>query len=213
MSSTPVLIDFGKHANFERVSIECPFCHSRITPDYLFYHRDTLFALCSNSNCGKHLMLQRDSWGKYTVVAPNSLPKSKSFSTIIKEISPSFDSIYNQAFCAEQLSLDQICGVGYRKALEFLIKDYLISTLESDAEKEAIKKKPLGSCIQDDISDSRIKQVAKRATWLGNDETHYVRKWDNKDVSNLKDLIDLTIRWMESEIETRRLLEEMPESR
>ena len=212
MSASSVLIGYGQYSDIDRVSIECPFCHSRITPDYLFYHQGSLFALCSNSNCGKHLILTRDFRGQYTIVAPNSLPSIKFFSEIIKEISPSFDKIYNQAFYAEQLSLDQICGVGYRKALEFLIKDYLVSSLESDEEKEAIKKKPLSICIQEDISDNRIKQVAKRATWLGNDETHYVRKWEDKDVSNLKDLINLTIRWMENEIETNRILEDMPDA-
>ena len=134
MSLVRVLTGYGEYYNIQRVSIECPYCHSKITPDYLFCHEGCVFALCTNSNCGKHLILTHDSLGQYTVVPQNSLPKSKSFSTIIKDISPSFDSIYNQAFCAEQLSLDQICGVGYRKALEFLIKDYQISTLESDAE-------------------------------------------------------------------------------
>ena len=69
----------------------------------------------------------------------------------------------------------------------------------------------MGSCINEDVSDERIKQVAKRATWLGNDETHYVRKWEDKDVKDLVSLIDLTIRWIESEIETKKLLESMPE--
>ena len=64
----------------------------------------------------------------------------------------------------------------------------------------------------DDVADERIKTVAKRAVWLGNDETHYVRKWNNKDVSNLKQLIDLTVRWIENEEETKKLLEDMPEN-
>ena len=36
------------------------------------------------------------------------------------------------------------------------------------------------------IDDSNIKNVAKRAVWLGNDETHYIRKWEDKDLSFLK---------------------------
>ena len=55
--------------------------------------------------------------------------------------------------------------------------------------------------------------MASRAAWLGNDETHYIRKWVDKDVQNLKSLIDLTIRWIESEIETKQLLTEMPENK
>ena len=66
----------------------------------------------------------------------------------------------------------QICGTGYRKSLEFLIKDYLISTLPED-QHEAIKNKFLNNCIRDNISNINIKTVASRAVWLGNDETHY----------------------------------------
>jgi len=41
-----------------------------------------------------------------------------------------------------QQDLKEICGVGYRKALEFLIKDYVI--LNHDDEKEKIEKNSLG---------------------------------------------------------------------
>ena len=82
---------------------------------------------------------------------------------------------------------------------------------QDETKKESIKKKFLINCIQDDVTDNRIKEVAKRAVWLGNDETHYNRKWADKDVSNLKQLIDLTIRWIENEVETKALLAEMQE--
>lgn len=212
MSVVKVRTNQGVSVDIERVAIECPYCHSLINPDYLFLDKDCLFALCSNSKCGNHMMLIRDIRGHYSKVCPNALPGVRSFSDIIKDVSPDFEKIYNQAFYAEQLSLDQICGVGYRKALEFLIKDYLMLD-KDESEKEIIKKKFLNNCIQEDVSDNRIKEVAKRAVWLGNDETHYTRKWVEKDVSNLKATIDLTVRWIENEIETKRLLEDMPEGR
>jgi hypothetical protein len=53
--------------------------------------------------------------------------------------------------------------------------------------------------------------MAKRCVLLGNDETHYVRKWLEKDVTSPKQLIDLTVRWIENEVETKRILEDMPE--
>ncbi len=212
MSSVRILRSNGSPFDVDRYAIECPFCHSNMTPEYLCYHSNFgLFARCSNTGCGKYMVLSMDSQSHFTKILPNSAPGVKVFSKTILEVSPNFGTIYNQAFCAEQLSLDQICGVGYRKALEFLIKDYLISGLDDEAQKENIKKKFLSKCIQDDVSDERIKSVAKRAVWLGNDETHYVRKWADKDVSNLKQLIDLTVRWIEMEVESRRLLEEMPE--
>ena len=69
----------------------------------------------------------------------------------------------------------------------------------------------MANCIAEDVSNEKIKAVAQRAVWLGNDETHYIRKWTNKDVSHLKGLIELTVRWIESELETQELLNDMPE--
>ena len=63
------------------------------------------------------------------------------------------------------------------------------------------------------IDDSNIKNVAKRAVWLGNDETHYIRKWEDKDLSFLTKLIDLTIHWIEAEELTKTMIEEMPYGR
>ena len=68
----------------------------------------------------------------------------------------------------------------------------------------------LNNCIQDNVQNENIKNVAKRAVWLGNDETHYIRKWADKDVNHLKQLIELTIKWIESEVETERVLQEIP---
>ncbi len=49
------------------------------------------------------------------------------------------------------------------------------------------------------------------ATWLGNDETHYVRKWENKELSDLKKLVELTVYWVASDILTRELEASMPD--
>ena len=93
--------------------------------------------------------------------------------------------------------------------MEFLIKDYLIS--ENPDDKETIRAKPLGQCINDDVADPNIKSVSERATWLGNDETHYVRKWSGKDVGDLKSLIALSVHWIEAALLTKKLIHEMPD--
>jgi hypothetical protein len=41
-----------------------------------------------------------------------------------------FLEIYRHAAFAEGDALDQICGPGYRKALEFLIKDYIVDRMQ-----------------------------------------------------------------------------------
>ena len=90
-----------------------------------------------------------------------------------------------------------------------MIKDYLISIKPEKA--EIIKKSALSQCINDYVESTNIKNVAKRAVWLGNDETHYVRLWENKDIEDLKKLISLSCHWIIDERETLKILNEMPE--
>ena len=99
--------------------------------------------------------------------------------------------------------------MGYRKALEFLIKDYAI--LKHADKKEIIEKSQLSKVIADYVNDVNIKSVSKRAVWLGNDETHYVRKWEGKNLTDMKRLIDLTVHWIEMEKLTATFEENMPD--
>ena len=126
-------------------------------------------------------------------------------------MSPDFVTIFAEAERAEMLGLKLICGPGYRKALEFLVKDYVIRSHPDKAEE--IKRLNLAKCIDEYVTDDKVKKVAARAVWLGNDETHYLRKWEEKDVKDLKGLIRLTLHWIEMDELTKQALEEMPEGR
>lgn len=97
-------------------------------------------------------------------------PAPVDFSPEISSLSSAFCEIYQQAAQAEQCGLSEVAGVGYRKALKFLIKDNLIH--KNPEKAETIKKKFLGKCIQEYIEDSRTRTWAELATWLGNDEDH-----------------------------------------
>ena len=61
-------------------------------------------------------------------------PKERAFDVSISNISDRFVKIYNQALAAETLNYDEIAGMGYRKALEILIKDFLISRNQDNKE-------------------------------------------------------------------------------
>ena len=172
------LNDGGANSEYLQKIIRCPSCHM------IFL---ALFKLFISENKGNpaHFRFER---------AEPYRPTEPSFKESIKSISHSFCTIYAQAINAEELGLSEICGVGYRKALEFLIKDYLITKKnELEIDEDAIKRTSLGNCIKNLIQEPKIQQMAELATWLGNDETHYVRKWETKDLSDLKELIDLTV--------------------
>lgn len=141
------------------------------------------------------------------VAVPPEMPTPE-VSPELVNLSPSFASIYRQALATEALNLMQMTGMGLRKALEFLLKDYAISKFPQD--QEVIKKKPLGVCINEYMKEEYLRECARRATWLGNDETHYSREWKSHDVEDLKKLILLTLRWLEYSILSERYFREMP---
>lgn len=200
---------------------ECPNCHSKISPKlhYMFHGNNGLtYALMScpdEKSCNmpfiayyKNATHDNNQFLFQNKVSFGTL-KDKSFSSIILNISPKFSQIYNESYSAEQHGLLEICGVGYRKALEFLIKDYLILENPSDSD-EICNEIKLQKVINKFITNENIKSTATRAFWLGNDEAHYIKKWENKDLNDLKAFIYLVISWIELEEQTKQMLIEMP---
>jgi hypothetical protein len=200
----------------DKLPTKCPFCHNSISPDIIAAHisierRAEVYMACPNSECKRGFIgyyYYNNCWRFDNETSIGNLI-TKKFNESIEEISPSFVLIYNEAYSAEQKNLKEICGVGYRKALEFLIKDYTIQNNGEDEEK--ILKMRLANCIKEYVNDERVKAVVKRAVWLGNDETHYVKKWETKNLEDLKKLIDLTVHWIEMEKLTESFETEMPE--
>jgi hypothetical protein len=146
-----------------------------------------------------------DGGNKIGNIEPQHIVGQKCSETI-NNVSPQFEEIFNQAKVAEMESLNLIAGMGYRKALEFLIKDYLI--IHKKESKEEIEKTLLGRCINQYIENPKVKELAKRTAYLGNDETHYVRTYGDKDINDLKKLLDLTVHWIIYDIETDKALSE-----
>ena len=126
----------------------------------------------------------------YCNIAPNSYVEERFDDTIV-HLSEQFIKIYNQALAAETSNLDEIAGLGYRKAMEFLIKDFAIHCHPSD--EETIKSMPLTQCINAYIDAPNIKTLATRSAWIGNDEAHYIRKQENRDVNDMKAFIKATV--------------------
>lgn len=197
---------------------ECGICHKNIAPNFLsaIFVDGTRASSkleatfhCTNRECSSLIIgyynRGENGYFYFARIAP-IVPKSKDFDPEIKEVSPSFVDIYNQSLFAEQTSLTLISGIGYRKALEFLVKDFLVYLDEGN--KEAILKMQLGQCINK-LQNHNIKEITKRATWLGNDEAHYTRIWIEKDVSDLKKLIGVACHFITMDITTKKYIEEM----
>lgn len=195
-------------------ALSCPFCHVDIDTQPLTYlrvgeqiiHVFLRCKKCKNGFIGYYSL--HYGTGTYTLYELSKGNKRfTKFNQEIEKLSPNFVKIYNESEHAEQEKLKEICGIGYRKSLEFLIKDFLISRQPDKAEE--IKNKFLGNCIKDHLNDDRIKGIAERATWLGNDETHYIKIWEDNDVSDLKKMITILVNHIEKELLTDAYLESM----
>jgi hypothetical protein len=216
---------------------ECPICLHACHPTEAGNHYQQDFVdrvfRCPRSQCGRAFIARYKRTGRNTSNGPvyeleERFPvtfKISELGDIVKQISPDFVAIFAEAQKAEQSGWKLICGPGYRKALEFLIKDHVIrlhaaadtdtpeKKAEAAAKAGAIKKLNLAKCIREYVADERVKQVAARAVWLGNDETHYLRKWEDKDLRDLKNLIALTVHWIEMDKMTQDALADMPAGR
>jgi hypothetical protein len=219
----------GNSAPFEEVTIdrlpnECPRCHVTIEPILIGNAFTQAFAWlevyfrCSNRKCQHHMIAtyvfdserSRGPSGPAFNLAGTIpyKPVERNFSEPITTLSPSFATIFNQASAAEGYQLPDVAGPGYRKALEFLLKDYAIKLHPNDA--PTIRKMQLANVISTYFNEPRMSVVFSRATWLGNDETHYERRWVDHDITNLKTLIVASVHFIEMEVLVSTLPAEMP---
>ncbi len=193
---------------------ECPMCYTKIVPikygDYLRKNDNLLDLLLVCPSCSKSFISRYRLIEEYIshndngyinsqfITAVPKEPHENKFDKCIKDLSPLFDEIYNQAIASETYNLNQLSGIGYRKALEFLLKDYCIYKNSNNNEK--IKSMPLSQVITEYIDSDKIKNLAKASAWIGNDETHYIRKFENKDITDLKRFIKATVAFITYEL-------------
>lgn len=205
----------------------CPICHKGIEPIFLSNHLVGLDSnilqrlfMCPRNQCGRIFLANYynslDGVYKLKILEPQE-HKEPPLPDLLKENFSDFCEIYKQAIIADEMNLKEIAGMGLRKSLEFLIKDFVIKKLKNDNAGEEkineVKKSFLGTCIEKYISDSAIKRRAKRAAWLGNDETHFFKKWPEKDITDLKNLIEITISSIEAQLLDEKYQKEMEEPR
>lgn len=195
----------------------CPHCGEKMTPDTYgdgVSHNSNsdvfinfgLFVRCTNHSCRKYFALEysHNSAEDNTRLISYEYrpPISVDLPENIEKVSSSFVEIFTQATKAEEEGLNQISGVGYRKSLEFLVKDYVIF-LNTGIEED-VKKSFLGKVIENYLSHlPRLQNLAKAATWIGNDETHYVRRHDDKDIRDMKQFIKSTAHFVVADYDAR----------
>lgn len=158
---------------------------------------------CSNNQCKRIFLVQYKMKSDKDFVFDrylNGQPKGPDWpkpileltdGNLISDESPSktkFIKTYLQSLEAEMSGLDELAGMGFRKAIEYLVKDWAIH--KNSDEKDKIQKMWLGQVISE-YFEGELKEILERATWLGNDQAHYLKLFEEYDIEVLKELIDL----------------------
>lgn len=211
--------DVDRAIKYEPVK-KCPLCDTSFNGDalshFLVPYRDPFLRTRTAAPCLYSLHFcascemcflgvytpERDDYDRVfsLVTAIPSASKKREFQNQIVKLSPMFVKVYNEAASAESHRLNEVCGFGYRRALEFLIKDFAAFLYPDESTK--IQDMPLSQCINKYIEHQKLKIAATRAVWLGNDHAHYLAKHTDKDLNDLKLLVDLSVHWVTMELET-----------
>lgn len=181
----------------------CPHCHNGIEPRPISQNTEKGINYsvwkCTFRDCGKQFIAVYQAAGQPQGHAKfmgflDGTPVGPYWPDTIKNLKSKFIETYMQALKAEYAGLDEISGMGFRKSIEYLVKDYLIQRDSELAGK--IEDKLLANVIVDNFKSAQeadLKELLQRATWLGNDMTHYLKYHENFDINDLKELIQLVM--------------------
>lgn len=175
--------------SFNLISVyQCPCCHKGFVVMHHIERQET--PMCGN-------VFAETSQSVYPSVSTN-LQIDKD----IQKVSPRFYEIYSQCLQAKASELNELYGMGFRKALEHLVKDYAI--FKNPEERKKIESMKLHNCIEEYFNDSDAKNALMACKILGNNETHFVNDNDENDIHLFEDLIEDTIYYIHREFRNEK---------
>lgn len=192
--------DSYKNIKYEKPSV-CPHCGfgtdavRTATATWNYFNKSALLLqTCKCTSCDKLFFFasckeEGASTAKLICILPNTEPVYKD--EILEKISPRFVDIYNQALRAENRKDIELAATGYRSAMEILIKDYAINELKEP--KEQVTSHNLNNAIGKYLKQEELVNSADVIRILGNDFTHYDRKYPEHDFDMLKNYMDIFI--------------------
>lgn len=193
------------------IPIICPNCSSYLQPivkdcKILIFDKDSLLVISYIGNCCNTPFYATYRYHKnYKTTLLDVYPHLKSIilPDNIKNLTPRFANLYEQAYTAEQNGHIELAGCGYRNSIEILIKDFAIQKLK--ASKDEVSKLSLYDAIGKYLPEVNIDtSAADVIRVLGNDYTHYQRKYDDIDFIVVKKYLEIFIQ----QVETKLLLME-----
>ena len=194
----------------------CPYCDTGTDAKLMdksvfsFNGAKLLVATCKCTACGKLFFFACTE--KSESIAPNvCLFPNTTFTPytndILSAISERFIDMYNQALQSEFSGNIELAAIGYRSALEILVKDFAIHELNKTSDE--VIKKSLCNAIGEYLNQPDLVNTADVIRILGNDYTHYQRKYPQHDFDLLKAYMEIFLK----QIEVQYMINHPPVSR
>lgn len=191
------------------VMTKCPYCNQTGRQEPLTGSMNTrqnvlsITTECLNcNNLSMHIYFCVDNYsGSFDTHYQNTYPNFTNDINIPEKVQqeyPDFLRILIQSQKAEDSDLNELAGMGYRKALEFFVKEYVTKNLYNGTEKDSILSEPLGETIKR-LENPLLQSISKASSWLGNDQTHMVQKHPEYGVDDIKKYIKVMTNLVEAE--------------
>ncbi|MFS4464713.1 hypothetical protein ACMFKE_04840 [Staphylococcus haemolyticus] len=210
--SLPITVNNHSTNQVVRININlpksCPFCEQVQTPFVKsssgLEQNESLFSVIFICNeCKQHFLMQykKQVTTNYNTIY-NSTPvyisyksSNEKFSQDLTECSPEFIKIFSQLNIAEKHNLNDLLKLGYRKAIEQLVWDYLIK-FENKSEN-SLQKKTFPERIKL-LNFPQTQWLSDLIAWIGNDGAHPYQRHENLTIEDMKRLSDIIIKNIES---------------
>lgn len=190
--------------DYPEIPSHCPYCHTEVLFEEIYgtHNRTGYYYLveCPKCNCCSILHAPNSSSSIFNITPDQKLvielPKH------IRELSPKFCETYTQAVKAENFGLNELVGLGFSKAIECLVYDYLVK-VQNDT--------PVTNFAQNinklkDFTDATIQ--LSLAKFVRNDEIH-PEKQSNFNLDDMKDAIECLITFFDAKYATFKLAQKL----
>lgn len=111
-------------------------------------------------------------------------PSGEALPPCFEKISSRFVEVHKEAQAVELMGYTDLASMGYRKALEIIVKDFAINVLGEP--EDTVSKKPLADAIGIYLHQDSLMKTADVVRILGNDHVHYQEKYPEFDFSLLE---------------------------
>lgn len=178
---------------------KCPYCHQssscEIFTQGIATNRDDINFIVQCTACGKIFFTKYKMNLGFNLIPLTIFPNSSfqnQFPKELSQISPKFIEIYEQAITAKNSNLNELVGIGLRRAFEFLITDYIKNVLSVEPKKTLEQK-----IEQIDVKNVNVHSTLIR--WVGNDTTHTRVTHPEFSVDDMIKSIEIVVYYLHSE--------------